>query len=310
MAKVYKDLREFLKTLEEEGQLIRVKDEVDPEPDIGAAGRACANMDKKPAVLFEKVKGYKYSVVTNVHGSWANHALMMGMPKDTPVKEQFFELNRRWDKFPVPPVIVPREKALCKENTISENINLFEILPLYRINDQDGGFFLSKACVVTGDPAEPDNLDKQNVGTYRIQVKDIDRIGIQALPFHDIAIQLAKAEEVNEPLPVAIALWQALLSTMTRTNTNSSARCRTVFLLKSLKPILLSICMFLLMLRLSLKAISFLAFVPAKVRSANSRALIPVPETSARSRSLISHIVPIRYLKTCIWVCPGLRSII
>ena len=26
MAKVYKDLREFLKTLEEEGQLIRVKD--------------------------------------------------------------------------------------------------------------------------------------------------------------------------------------------------------------------------------------------------------------------------------------------
>ena len=50
MAKVYKDLREFLKTLEEEGQLIRVKDEVDPEPDIGAAGRACANMDKKPAV--------------------------------------------------------------------------------------------------------------------------------------------------------------------------------------------------------------------------------------------------------------------
>ena len=39
MAKVYKDLREFLKTLEEEGQLIRVKDEVDPEPDIGAADR-------------------------------------------------------------------------------------------------------------------------------------------------------------------------------------------------------------------------------------------------------------------------------
>ena len=28
MAKVYKDLREFLKTLEEEGQLIRVKDAV------------------------------------------------------------------------------------------------------------------------------------------------------------------------------------------------------------------------------------------------------------------------------------------
>lgn len=213
MTKTYKDLREFLATLEEEGQLVRIKEEVSPEPDIGAAGRACANMKEKPAVLFEKVKGYKYSVVTNVHGSWPNHALMMGMPKNATVKEQFLELNRRWDKFPVPPVIVSREQAHCKENTITENINLFEVLPLYRINDQDGGFFISKASVVTGDPEEPENLDKLNVGTYRIQVKDIDRIGIQALPFHDIAIQLKKAEELNEPLPIAIALGNSPLVT-------------------------------------------------------------------------------------------------
>jgi len=213
MAKAYKDLREFLKTLEEEGQLVRIKEEVNPEPSIGAAGRACANMKSKPAVLFEKVKGYKYSVVTNVHGSWQNHALMLGMPKDATIKEQFFELNRRWDKFPVPPVVVPREKAACKENTITENINLFEVLPLYRINDQDGGFFLSKASVITADPEFPDDSNRLNVGTYRIQVKDVDRVGIQALPFHDIAIQLAKAEAVNEPLPIAIALGNAPLVT-------------------------------------------------------------------------------------------------
>ncbi|MDR3334266.1 MAG: UbiD family decarboxylase [Treponema sp.] len=206
MTKTYKDLREFLQTLEAEGQLIRVKDEVNPEPDIGAAGRAAANQKNGPAIWFEKVKGYKYSVVTNVHGSWQNHALMMGMPKDTSVKEQFNELNRRWDKFPVHPKIVSREQALCKENVIDKNINLFEVLPLYRINDQDGGFFISKASVVTGDPEFPDDLNKLNVGTYRIQIKDIDRVGIQALPFHDIAIQLRKAEEVNEPLPIAIAL--------------------------------------------------------------------------------------------------------
>jgi vanillate/4-hydroxybenzoate decarboxylase subunit C len=163
-------------------------------------------MEKKPAVLFEKVKGYKYSVVTNVHGSWANHALMLGMPKDTPVKEQFYELNRRWDKFPIPPTILSREQATCKENTVTGNINLFDILPLYRINDQDGGFFLSKASIITADPDELENMDKLNVGIYRIQVKDVDRVGIQALPFHDIAIQLRKSEELNEPFPVAIAL--------------------------------------------------------------------------------------------------------
>jgi UbiD family decarboxylase len=50
----YKDLREFLQTLEAEGQLIRVKDEVNPEPDIGAAGRAAANQKNGPAIWFEK----------------------------------------------------------------------------------------------------------------------------------------------------------------------------------------------------------------------------------------------------------------
>ncbi|PKQ38075.1 MAG: phenolic acid decarboxylase [Actinobacteria bacterium HGW-Actinobacteria-1] len=206
MAKVYKDLREFLQTLEEEGQLVRVKEEVNPEPDIGAAGRAASSMPNGPAVLFENIKGYKGSVVTNVHGSWQNHALMMGMPKDTPTKEQFEELNARWDKFPVPPNVVSREEAPCKENVITEDINLFEVLPLYRINEQDGGFFISKASVISGDPDALDDFGRQNVGTYRIQVKDKDRIGIQALPMHDIAVQLAKAERKNEPLPVAIAL--------------------------------------------------------------------------------------------------------
>lgn len=213
MSRICKDLRSFLQLLEEEGQLVRVKEEVMPEPDIASAGRAASNVKGGPAVFFEKVRGYHNSVVTNVHGSWENHALMLGMPKNTPVKEQFLELNRRWDKYPVKPNIVSREEAPCKENTITENINLFEVLPLYRINEQDAGFFLSKASVVTADPDEPGNFDKMNVGTYRIQVKDKDRVGIQALAFHDIAAQLEKAERKNEKFPIAIALGNSPLVT-------------------------------------------------------------------------------------------------
>ena len=209
----YNDLREFLNELEDNGQLVRIKDEVNPEPDIAAAGRAAANIKNGPAVLFEKVKGYKYSVVTNVHGSWANHALMMGMSKDAPIRDQFFELDRRWDKYPVAPTVVSREEAPCKENEITEDINLFDILPLYRINDQDGGFFLSKASIITGDPEYPDDFGKQNVGTYRIQVKDKDKVAIQALAMHDIAVQLEKAEAKNEPLPIAITLGNAPMVT-------------------------------------------------------------------------------------------------
>jgi UbiD family decarboxylase len=203
----YKNLREFLSRLEDENQLVRIKDEVDPEPNIGAAGRAASNMKNGPAVMFEKVKGYKHRVVTNVHGSWANHALMLGMPKDTPVKEQFFELNHRWDKYPVPVTRVT--DAPCKEHKITSNINLFEVLPLYRINKYDAGFYISKGSIVTKDPEDPDNFNKQNLGTYRIQVKGKDLLGIQALAFHDIAIHLAKAEAKNQPLPIAITIGNA-----------------------------------------------------------------------------------------------------
>lgn len=200
----YKDLRAFLEKLEIEHQLVRVHDEVMPEPDIAAAGRAAPNIDNGPAVLFEKIKGYHNPAVVNVHGSWANHALMLGMPKNTTVKEQFLELDRRWSKFPVKPHWV--SSGPVKEVVIKKEINLFEILPLFRVNQFDGGFYISKALVVTRDLDDYDNHNKQNVGTYRLQVKGKDLLGIQALPFHDIGIHLRKAEELNEPLPVAICI--------------------------------------------------------------------------------------------------------
>lgn len=215
MTPVYQDLRSFLKALEENNQLVRIKNEVNPEPDIAAAGRAASNITNGPAVLFENIKGYPNRVVTNVHGSWANHALMMGMPKTSSTKEQFHELNRRWEKFPVKPEILSREQAPCKENVIDDpdKVNLFDILPLYRINDQDSGFFISKASIVTADPREPENSDKLNVGTYRIQVKGRNRVGVQALAFHDIAVHLEAAERKNEKVPICITIGNSPLVT-------------------------------------------------------------------------------------------------
>ncbi|WP_088224874.1 non-oxidative hydroxyarylic acid decarboxylases subunit C [Desulfosporosinus sp. FKB] len=200
----YKDLREFLALLEQENQLVRIEEELMPEPDLSAIGRAAPNLDNGPAVLVEKVTGYKNSVVLNVHGSWQNHALMLGLPKDTSIQDQFFTLDKLWSDYPVKPVWV--KDAPCKEIKITEGINLFELLPLFRINKFDGGFYLSKALVVSKDLDEPDNVDKENVGIYRIQVQGKDRLSIQPLPFHDIAIHLRKAEELNQPLPIAICL--------------------------------------------------------------------------------------------------------
>ncbi|MBL3649601.1 phenolic acid decarboxylase BsdC [Bacillus vallismortis] len=202
----YQDFREFLAALDKEGQLLTVNEEVKPEPDLGAAARAASNLgDKSPALLFNNIYGYNNAqIAMNVIGSWPNHAMMLGMPKDTPVKEQFFEFAKRYEQFPMP--VKREETAPFHENEITEDINLFDILPLFRINQGDGGYYLDKACVISRDLEDPDNFGKQNVGIYRMQVKGKDRLGIQPVPQHDIAVHLRQAEERGVNLPVTIAL--------------------------------------------------------------------------------------------------------
>ncbi len=202
---MYRDLRDFLTRLEEEGQLVHYSNEILPEPDIRLICRAAGDMQNGPAVMMDNIKGYKgRRLVVNVHGSWANHAMVFGMDKNTGAKEQFIELCKRWDNYPGEVKYV--DNAPCQEVVIKDDINLFDLIPLYRINPYDGGYYFSKASVISKDPEDPDNFDKENVGTYRLQVQEKDIIGMQALAFHDISIQLAKAEAENKPLPVAIAL--------------------------------------------------------------------------------------------------------
>lgn len=202
----YQDLRDFLQTLEREGQLLVIDREVMPEPDLGSAGRAISNLgEQTPALLFNRINGYREArVALNVIGSWPNHALMMGLDKNTPVKEQFFEFATRWRNYPVP--VERRDSAPFHEVEITKNINLFELFPLFRLNQSDGGCYLDKACVISRDLSDPDNNGKQNVGIYRLQVKGKDRLGIQPVPMHDIAIHLRIAEERGENLPVVIAI--------------------------------------------------------------------------------------------------------
>jgi 4-hydroxybenzoate decarboxylase len=204
----YADLREFLATLDRDGQLLTYSEPVNPEPDLGAAARATANLtDRGPALLFDNINGYepgKGRVALNTVGSWPNHALMLGLDKNTTVKDQFFEFAGRWDAFPGP--IERRDDAPWQEVTLTEGIDLFQLLPLFRLNSYDVGSYIDKAAVISRDPDDPDNFGKQNVGIYRIQVKDKDRLGIQPLAAHDIGLHLQRAEERGENLPVAIAL--------------------------------------------------------------------------------------------------------
>ncbi|MDX9716389.1 MAG: non-oxidative hydroxyarylic acid decarboxylases subunit C [Thauera sp.] len=207
MPKIYDDFRGFLAALKEEGQLLSIEDQVQLEPDLGAAGRAVSNLDgaRAPALLFTNIDGYQQAkVALNVHGSWANHALMLGMPKTSSVKEQFHELSRRWKLFPIG--VERRDNPPWQEVTIEEGINLFELFPLFRLNPMDGGPFIDKASVVTKDLSDPNNFGKVNVGIYRMQVKGPDILGLQSGFPHDFGRHITASDSMEKGLPIAIAI--------------------------------------------------------------------------------------------------------
>lgn len=204
--RAYADLREFLSVLEQERQLLRITEPVGLEPDLAAAACAATRLgEANPAIHFNNIAGYANAqVVLNVHGSWPNHALALGMDKYAPLRDQFFEFVRRFRQYPGQLERVT--SAPWQEVVVEKDVNLYRLMPLFRLNSGDAGCFIDKPCVVSRDPDDWQNDDIENVGVYRLQVKGPNRLGIQVQPQHDCAVHIAHAESRGEDLPVAIAL--------------------------------------------------------------------------------------------------------
>jgi len=202
----YKDLRSFLSKLEDEKQLVHYTDPVQPSLDIGCISQVISEMGHYgPAVMLDNIVGYEdRRIVVGVHGSWANHALSLGLPKSATVKEQFFSVCDKWAQYPGQIQYV--DDPPCQEEVIDHDINLYEALPLYRINELDGGCYISKACIVTSEPYAPDDFEATNVGIYRLMVLGPDTIAMQLGRNHDAGEHVAQAEKENIPLPVAICI--------------------------------------------------------------------------------------------------------
>ena len=79
----YRDLREFLDTLEKAGELIRIKDEVDWDMEVGGIIRLAAQLNA-PAPFMENIKDYPGQRM--VGGYFANHrkaAIAIGLDPDS-----------------------------------------------------------------------------------------------------------------------------------------------------------------------------------------------------------------------------------
>lgn len=105
----FDDLRSFLQALDDHGQLLKISEEVNAEPDLAAAANATGRIgDGAPALWFDNIRGFTDArVAMNTIGSWQNHAISLGLPPNTPVKKQIMSLSAAGITSPLPRSAAP-----------------------------------------------------------------------------------------------------------------------------------------------------------------------------------------------------------
>jgi UbiD family decarboxylase len=204
----YRDLREWIKTLEKEGELARVKTEVDWNLEIGGILRRICDT-AGPAVLFENIKDYKDTICTKLFtGSLATFprvALMLGLPKDTPYKE-LITVWRERSKKRIKPVLV--DTGPCKENILKgDDVNLFQF-PVPHWSKLDGGRYISTFDgVITKDA----NTGWENMGVYRAVIHDKSSTSMSVAQGQHIWHCWRSWRREGKNMPLAIAIGGAPL---------------------------------------------------------------------------------------------------
>lgn len=197
----YRDMRDYLNTLERNGKLFRVKTEVDNEWEIAAVTRRVFQRvpeKDRPGLLFERVKGFDMPVTVGILGASSEVYATALQCKVQDVPDVWAEAQQN--------PILPEEVATgpVKENKlIGDQADVTRLPASLWTVGQDAGRFLTAPCVISNDP----ETGERNVGTYRIQLKGPRKVGIQlSNPTRDMWTHIKKNEAQGRNTPCAIVL--------------------------------------------------------------------------------------------------------
>ncbi len=191
----YKDLRAFIEYLEKEGELLRIKEELDPRYEISAIFRGLGQREG-PALLIERVKGYGIPLVGNLLGSRKRIALALETNEDDCIKE--YE-KRSGEK--IPPLEV--KAASVKDVILKEKVDIFKTIPVLTYHQRDASPYITQGIVFSKDP----ETGQRSMGIHRLQVKGGNRLGVYISEYSPtLGKFFANAEKRGKPLEVAIAI--------------------------------------------------------------------------------------------------------
>lgn len=211
---MHNNLRSFLDTLRKENQLIEIDAEVDPYLELAEIHRRVIE-EEGPALLFKRVKGSPFPVVTNLFGTRRRVDLAVGPKPEEIVNRAVKALSQ---------LMPPKAKTLWKEKDwllafakiglkqvqpsqapvlqVQENEVNLHTLPVLTSWPEDGGPFVTLPLVYTEHPLTHDH----NLGMYRIQIHGPKQTGIHWQIHKGGGFHYYEAEQLGLDFPTTLFL--------------------------------------------------------------------------------------------------------
>ena len=209
---MHRNLRTFLDLLTREKEIITIEAEVDPYLEAAEIHRRVIEKGG-PALLFKRVKGTAYPVVTNLFGTARRIELAFG-PKPEALVRDFVKIAEA--------LLPPRGAELWKHRALAldvlklgtrktksapvtevlERPARLKELPVLTTWQEDGGPFITLPLVYTENP----KTHKHNLGIYRLQVYDDHSTGLHWQIQKGGGFHYNEAESLGQRLPVTVFL--------------------------------------------------------------------------------------------------------
>jgi UbiD family decarboxylase len=209
---MHPSLRTFLDLLYRENEIVTIKAEVNPYLELAEIHRRVIS-EGGAALLFERVKGSRYPVVTNLFGTERRIDLAFGPKPERLVRELVHIAEsilppkpaELWNHRSVALDLLKLGTANTSRSPVTQVVDRparLDQLPVLTTWQDDGGPFITLPLVYTEHP----ETKKHNLGIYRMQVYDSHSTGLHWQIQKGGGFHYHEAERLDQPLPVTVFL--------------------------------------------------------------------------------------------------------
>ena len=208
-----KDIHDFILELEKNGELKRIKTQVDSDLEIAEIIRR-QMYSNGPAILFENIKDYDMPVLANAFGSMKRLEIGLEMTDFKEIGQRIVDMTKMdmpsgfLNKIKKLPELSKMSDSFPKLETsgpvteITSSSASFEDLPILKSWPDDAGRFITLGLVATKHP----ETGVRNLGVYRMQILDSTHALMHWQKHKRGAHHSDISKDKGEKIPVAIII--------------------------------------------------------------------------------------------------------